>query len=143
MQNEWTLEIARLQVELAKWEEQVNVRDVHVDALKVEIATLKSALDAEVGYSRRREDEIERLKEENDSLKLGVSSLGVIVHQLRGALGYAVPDHIPANPEILNRIADALNKEIAALKEELRLAVRRGDILDGMINEDMEREAAP
>ena len=128
MQNEWTLEIARLQVELAKWEEQVNVRDVHVDALKVEIATLKSALDAEVGYSRRREDEIERLKEENDSLKLGVSSLGVIVHQLRGALGYAVPDHTPANPEILNRIADALNKEIAALQariKELEGALKR------------------
>ena len=57
-------EIAALQAELAKWEEQVNVRDAHVDALKVEIAALKSALDAEIGYSRRREDEIERLQKE-------------------------------------------------------------------------------
>ena len=42
MQNEWTLEIARLQVELAKWEEQVNVRDAHVDALKAEITKMDS-----------------------------------------------------------------------------------------------------
>ena len=48
-------EIAALQAELAKWEEQVNVRDAHVDALKVEIAALKSALDAEIWYSRRME----------------------------------------------------------------------------------------
>ena len=83
----------------------------------------------------------ERLKEENDSLKLGVSSLEVIVHQLRGALGYAVPDHIPANPEILNRIADALNKEIAALQARIRELDQECAYMDALTGAKMEAEA--
>ena len=85
-----------------------------------EIARLQAEANWNMKEPCEARTEIERLKEENDSLKLGVSSLGVIVHQLRGALGYAVPDHTPANPEILNRIADALNKEIAALQARIK-----------------------
>lgn len=88
-----------------------------------------------------KDAEIERLKEENDSLKLGVSSLEVIVHQLRGALGYAVPDHIPANPEILNRIADALNKEIAALQARIRELDQECAYMDALTGAKMEAEA--
>jgi hypothetical protein len=58
-----------------------------------------------------------------DALKEALSGRDVVIERLKGFL------------------ADK-KTEIAALKEELRLAVLRGDILDKEIEEDMKREAA-
>ena len=52
-------------------EEEAARLHVKLSEARAEIATLKSAIDAEVGYSRRREDEIERLTREIKGLKGG------------------------------------------------------------------------
>ncbi|HSW65053.1 MAG TPA: hypothetical protein VLH56_17340 [Dissulfurispiraceae bacterium] len=50
-----------------------------------------------------------------------IERLNTYIHQLRGALGYAVPGHIPENPDILNGIADALSKQNDKLHREANL----------------------
>lgn len=42
----------------------------------------------------------------------------LLIHQLRGALGYAVPGDIIENPDIKNGIAEALSRQVEELREE-------------------------
>lgn len=51
---------------------------------------------------------------------------GTYIHQLRGALGYDVPGHIPENPEIKNGIADALYKQFKELDDIAQKAIDKG-----------------
>ena len=56
---------------------------------------------------------------ERNGLIQQLAEKDIYIHQLRGALGYTVPGSICENPDILNGIADALQRQLAEKDERI------------------------
>ena len=56
---------------------------------------------------------------ERNGLIQQLAEKDIYIHQLRGALGYTVPGSICENPDILNGIADALQRQLAEKTAEV------------------------
>jgi hypothetical protein len=81
----------------------------------------------DMGFS----SEDEAMKHWNNQILLSsLQGTQIYIEQLRGALGYSIPDHIRENPEIKNGIAEALYQQLETTQSELKLADQLRTIRD-------------
>jgi len=66
------------------------------------------------------QEHIERLEAEANQLREEIERLNIVVQQHRGALGYPVPGDIMDDPNIMNGLADAREREIELLRADNR-----------------------
>lgn len=90
-------------------------RRLHTDSV---CDAFKRANDFNYPINQNMERELCLLEAELLSKLNRLDELEIYVQQLRGALGYSVTGDIKENPEIVNGIADALEKENKELKEK-------------------------
>lgn len=69
--------------------------------------------------------EIKSYKEEIKYLKDELEKCNTYIHQLRGALGYAVPGYVPENPHIKNGIAEALSLQLIEAKKSVSAIINK------------------